>query len=166
MTQIKKFSQLYDTAEDRMGWECEDMEGATTRLWLTQRLCRGFATAMVNMLQKRQDAPAEHESLVQAWEQVAAMADFGRTPAVQADPQAAHGLISAVHMSPTTGGTSMTFDFGADEHRSIGLTLAAVRQTLSVMHRLHVAAGWPVDVFPAWVSDPEASAAVPADAIN
>ncbi|MDB5431874.1 MAG: hypothetical protein JWP35_2990 [Caulobacter sp.] len=166
MSEIKKFSQLYDTAEDRMAWDTEDADGETTRLWLTRRMCQGLAGAVVAMLQKKEHAAAEHESVLQAWEQVAAMAGFGNTAPVQPKPEMAVGLVTAVHLAPSAKGVSMTFDFGAGEHRSIGLTYAAIRQTLSVMHRLYVAAGWPTEVWPDWVADPEASAAVPADSVN
>jgi hypothetical protein len=37
MTQIHKFSLVYDATEDRLAWDAEDIQGATTRLWLTQK---------------------------------------------------------------------------------------------------------------------------------
>ena len=171
MTQIKKFSQLYDTFEDRMAWDTEDMEGAPTRLWLTQRLCKGLAGAIVSMLTKGHQAPSGQESVLQSWEQVAAMAEFGSTPPVVPHDGMVTGLVKAVHMSPAEKGVSMTFELhgtekGDGETRTVGLSFQAVRQMLSVMHRLHAAAGWPMDFWPDWVADPNATATSHAETIN
>ena len=85
MIQIHRFSLLYDMAEDRMALDAEDIQGATTRLWLTQRLCRGLVKALIPMLRQTAHRPtaAENEGAVQSWEQAAAMASFGKVPNVQ-----------------------------------------------------------------------------------
>ncbi|MCF8505120.1 MAG: hypothetical protein K9G59_09420 [Caulobacter sp.] len=53
---------------------------------------------------------------------------------------------------------TLTFDFGEGESRIVTLGVAALRQTLSVMHRLQAEAGWPLDVRPSWIADPSATA--------
>jgi hypothetical protein len=166
MTQIKKFSQLYDTFEDRMAWDTEDADGVPTRLWLTQRLCKGLAEAVVSMLTRDQAFPSGQQDVLQSWEQVAALADFGATPPVVPNPDMVTGLVKAVHMTPTDKGVSMTFELHGGETRAVGLTTQAIRQMLSVMHRLHAAAGWPMDFWPPWVADPAAAATAPAETIN
>jgi hypothetical protein len=166
MSQIRKFSFLYDAAEDRLACDTEAADGATTRLWLTQRFCRDLVEAILPFLEKSVAAPAaEHQAVVQSWEQVAAMADFGKTPAVEVSPKASSGLVQAAHLTPRERGLDVAFDFGEGEQRSIPLAFTEVRQMLSVMHRLHVAAGWPVDLWPAWISDPAAVAA-PTQSLN
>lgn len=166
MTQIHKFSLVYDGDEDRLAWDTEDVEGVTTRLWLTQRLCRGVVNALLPLLQAstQAKAPPGHEATLQSWEQAAAMAAFGKIPPVKPRAESAVGLVRAVHIQPSSDGLVLTFDFGADEHRVIGLAQAEVRQTLTVMHGLHKAAGWPLDIWPAWISDPAAKA--PVDVVN
>lgn len=166
MTQIHKFSLVYDPNEDRLAWDGEDTQGATTRLWLTQRLCRGLVNALVPMLKTAapQAVALRHPASVQSWEQAAAMADFGKVPGVQPQPQATVGLVRAVHIQPTNDIISLTFDFGAGDARTIGASQLAIRQMLAVMYRLHVAAGWPLDVWPAWIAEP--AAPVPDDAVN
>ena len=160
MAEIHKFSLLYVAAEDRLALDTEDVEGATTRLWLTQRLCRGLVAALVPILQTAVPPALSgqpHET-AQAWEQAAAMADFGKTPGVQSRTDSIAGLVEAVHIRPAAGQTVFTFDFGAGDARVVSLTLPALRQTLAVMHRLHVEAGWPLDLWPAWIADPSAQA--------
>jgi len=166
MSQIRKFSFVYDRAEDRLACDTEAADGATTRLWLTQRFCKGLVAAILPFLTRSVAAPAqEHQSLVQSWEQVAAMADFGKTPAVELAPEASAGLVQAAHLTPREKGLEIAFEFDGGEQRSIPLAFTEVRQMLSVMHRLHVAAEWPVDQWPAWISDPAAVAA-PTQSVN
>ncbi|HEY5107969.1 MAG TPA: hypothetical protein VII73_14560 [Caulobacteraceae bacterium] len=165
MAAIHKFSLIYDAAEDRLAWIVEDLEGATTRLWLTARLCRGLVPAVVRLLNKtRADIAAEHETAVQSWEQAAAMTGFGKVPAVRAGALTTTGLVTAAHIRPSVDGMVLTFDFGAGDNRTIALSTTAVRQMLAVMHRVHLAAGWPVDVWPAWIA--RAAARPPSDVVN
>jgi len=154
MTEIHKFSLLYDADEDRLAWDTEDRAGGTTRLWLTQRLCRGLVRALLPMLRNAmpQVVGPEHQATVQSFEQAAAMAAFGKLPPVRAQAETVTGLVKAVHIQPAGAALGMTFDFGADGHRTLGLTHAEVRQMLAVMHRLHTAAGWPLDIWPAWIT--------------
>jgi hypothetical protein len=168
MSQIQKFSLIYDVAEDRMGWDSEDIQGATTRLWLTQRLCRGLVGAVLPMLQGQPATPEpvapQRQAVVQSWEQAAAMADFGKVPGVRPQPQTVVGLVRAVHIRPFSDRMDLTFEFGADQTRTIGVSHPAVRQMLSVLHRLYAAAGWQMDIWPAWIAGPQGSP--PTDAVN
>src|SRR5262245_2692712 len=101
MAEIHKFSFSYDKAEDRLAWDTEDRAGATTRLWLTQRLCRGFVKALIPMLPTGAvDSAPQHASTVQSWEQAAAMSTFGKTPPVQPTVKTVAGLLTALHITP------------------------------------------------------------------
>jgi hypothetical protein len=166
MSKIHKFSLVYDADEDRIALDTEDLEGATTRLWLTQRLCRGLVKALLPMLQTHalQKVAPEHLATLQSFEQAAAMAQFGRIPPVRPQAESAAGLVKAVHIQPSDDGLVLTFDFGSDEHRVIGLAHAEVRQTLTVLHGLQKAGGWALDLWPSWITDPAAPS--PADAVN
>ncbi|MFI4973839.1 MAG: hypothetical protein ACHP84_04780 [Caulobacterales bacterium] len=163
---IRKFSLAFDAQEDRLAWDAEDLAGATTRLWLTQRLCRGLVAAVLPRLQAAApaDAAPRHAAAVQSWEQAAAMSEFGKIAGVQPGPDAASGLVSAVHIRPTADGLELKFDFGTDQSRTVGVAHAGVRQMLAVMRRLYQAAGWPMDIWPDWVEPP--TAPPPADSVN
>ncbi|MDP1630813.1 MAG: hypothetical protein Q8L66_05275 [Caulobacter sp.] len=162
MAEISKFSLLYDAREDRLIVDTEDAEGGTTRLWLTQRLCRGLVGALVPMLEKATAShmPPQAEEAVQSWEQAAAMQDFGKTPGVKVQADATAGLVHTVHISPGEDRIVLTFVLVGEETRAIGVTHQALRQTLSVMHNLYVAAGWPREGWPDWIADPAALAPV------
>lgn len=170
MSQIRKFSFVYDTVEDRLACDTELTDGATTRLWLTQRLCRGLLLALLPMLERSVGADEAHQTLVQSWEQVAALSDFGRTPAVETTPQSSVGLVHSVHLAPLERAIDIALEYrpsdgGADLRLGMVLAFPEVRQMLSAMHNLHVAASWPVDIWPAWIADPGALAA-PVDSVN
>jgi hypothetical protein len=163
MTQ--RFSLVYDPHEDRVAWDTVDANGATVRLWLTERFCRGLVGALLPLLQTAASPaePAWREDALQSWEQAVAMADFGKTPAVRTCPQTVVGLVRAAHIRPFADHMELAFEFGAAQPWTLGVSRAAVRQMLAVMHGLYVAAGWPLGVWPAWIADP---AAPPADALN
>ena len=151
MAEIRKFSLVYDGEEDRIALDLEDVEGATTRLWLTQKLCRGLVGALAPMLEQRTAAVPAGRQAVQAFEQAAAMAEFGKTPGVTPTAGATTGLVKAVHVTSGDKGFGLTFEFGAGEQRLVGLEPPALRQTLGVLHRLHKTAGWPMEFWPSWV---------------
>jgi hypothetical protein len=156
MAKIHKFSQLYDGAEDRIAWLTEDDDGATTKLWFTQRLCKGLVKALVPMLETAQasDAPPEHKEVVQSWEQAAAMAEFGKVPPVQPREETVVGVVRNINIQPAGDGLIMSFDFGAAAPCTLALRLTETRQMLAVLRRLHAAAGWPGEAFPAWIDGP------------
>ena len=164
MAETRKISLLYVPAEDRMALDIEDSEGGGVRLWLTQRLCKALVSALVPMLQEvvTLKLPPEAGDAAQSWDQAAAMAEFGKTPGVRLQPDSVSGLVTAVHISPPGDQMSLTFDFGDGASRVVGLAIPALRQALAVMHRLHVQAGWPLEVWPDWIADP----AVAAGAVN
>jgi len=166
MDAIQKFSLIYDAGEDRLAWDGEDRQGVTTRLWLTQRFCKGFVEALVPMLEKAasRSAPPGGEAAVHSWEQAAAMTGFGKLPPVRPDARAVTGLVRVAHITPSAKGMVVKFEFCADESRTLALHLAATRQMLAVIHRLHKAAGWAQDAFPGWI-DP-AGQISPSDALN
>jgi hypothetical protein len=167
MSQIHKFSLAYDAEEDRLAWDAEDILGGTTRLWLTQRLCRGLVGALLPMLEQAapQAAAPGRQAVVQAWEQAAAMAEFGKTPGVRPRAETVAGLVRAAHIRPSPASLELTFEFGDGQSRVVAVAHAGVRQMLAVMRRLYVAAGWPLDIWPAWMAEPPAGRA-PSGAVN
>ncbi len=171
MAEIYRYSLLYDMAEDRIAWDTIDREGATTRLWLTQRLSKDLVVALLPMLQtalppmEQQQRSPQREAAVQSFEQAAAMSSFGRTPGVVAAPGASAGLVRKVHLKPNPQGVDLTFEFGPDQTRTIGSPHESVRQTLTVFRRLWVAAGWPMDIWPNWMAE-ELAPGAPDGAIN
>jgi len=170
MPQIHRFSLVYDADQDRIGWDTEDVGGRTMRLWLTQRLSKGLVNAIVPLLtpQTPHDVAAPHAATLQSWEQAAAMADFGKVPSVQTSGEPSSALINSMQIQPTEDGLNLSLDYRGPEPLTISLASAAVRQTLTVIYRLYLAAGWAMDIWPAWITDPEttAPAAAPKAAIN
>ena len=159
MSAIHKFSLIYDADQDRLAWDTEDMDGGTTRLWLTQRLAKGLVSALIPLLQTAtpQEVAPQHESTVQSWEQAAAMADFGTVPGVQHKSEPTAGLITTVQISQVGEEVVLTFEFPPEGSLTLGLAPASLRQTLTVMYRLYEAANWPLDIWPAWIAAPLAA---------
>lgn len=174
MTQIGRFSIVYDTAEDRLALDAAGADGGSTRLWITQRLCRGLVGALIPMLETAAQPPPQtgepprpprQQAAVQSWEQAVAMADFGKVPSVRPEPRTVVGLVHTIQVRPVAQGVVLTLAFNPKGERTLELAVPALRQTLAVIHRLSVAAGWPTDIWPGWIADPGAAAA-PAGSVN
>jgi hypothetical protein len=164
MAQIQKFSLSYDPAEDRLVWDAEDKEGSTLRMWMTQRLCKAMVEATTPMVVKA--SARGGEAAVQSWEQAAAMAELGKSTPVRPQPQQLTGLIKTVNMRQSGADLVLTFDFGAPSPCTMGLKLHELRQMLAVLHRLYVSAGWPLDIWPQWIAQPEAAIATATGVVN
>jgi hypothetical protein len=165
MMLIRKFSLAYDTLEDRVACDAEDTQGVTTRLWLTQRLCRALVDAFLPIVEAA--APKvtpEHQATVQSFEQAAALADLGKTAGPRPAPPSANGLVRAVRIHPLEARVEVKFEFGDNQAMALGSTHPGLRQILFVLRRIYGVAGWPLDFWPAWISEPGASP--PADAVN
>ena len=158
MAPIRKFSLSYVASEDRIAFDAEDESGGVTRLWLTQRFCRHFVPAVIARLPKPAGAAApEHAAAAQSFAQSAAMAAFGKTAGVTVGAETTVGRVDKVHIRPNPAGLALEFEFGEGQSRQVNLPDAAARQMLSVLHRLHLAAEWPADFWPAWVAAPAAA---------
>jgi hypothetical protein len=167
VSQIQKFSLVYDPREDRIAFDGETSDGGTARLWLTQRLCKGLVDTLPPMLETKaqQALPREHKAAVQSFEQAAAVADFGKLPGVKPRPEAQTGLVGAVHMRAQETHVDLVFEFGNGQRLTLVASRPAVRQMLFVMWRLHQLAGWPPAAWPAWIANPQAPAPS-GDAVN
>jgi hypothetical protein len=167
MSEVRKFSLLYDMEQDRIAWDLEHMNGDTTRLWLTQRLGRRLIDAILPIVQKAaaKTVPAQHLETINSFEQAAAMANFGNVPGVRATPSSRAALITSVDLTPNEQGLVLTFHAGG-QTQALGLAPAQLRQTLSVIYKLHEGAGWPTDFWPAWIADPTSPGAAAAGVVN
>jgi hypothetical protein len=123
-------------------------------------------TALVDMLEMSAGATeGRSQTLLQSWRQAAAMGDFGRTPGVQFTAQSAVGLVRTAQLTPAGNDISIAFAFGVGDTRSVSLAAPQVRQMLGALYEVHVAAGWPLAFWPAWVQDPT-TAAAPTTSVN
>lgn len=153
MAEITRFSLLFDPAEDRLALDMLDDAGTVTRLWLTQRLCRGLTPVLAPLVAgDAEDAPR------QSWAQAAAVEAMAATPPVRVGGEVTVGLVHEVSVTPTAGRIGLVLRFSGGQ-RELGLSPVALRQTLAELYRLHAAAGWPLDQWPAWVANPAGEAA-------
>jgi hypothetical protein len=162
----RKFTLLYDPAEDRIAWDMEDDAGEATRIWITQRMCRQFVGALIPRLpQPGPQVAAEHRDAVRGFQQAAAMSSLGDAPPVKPPQSAPAGRARAIHLAPKPAGVGVEFDLGEAGQRAIDLDLAAARQMLTLLYGLHAHAGWPVDFWPDWIAK-SAQPAADAPAMN
>ncbi len=155
MNAIQKITVSYDEQEDRLHLACEDEAGQVQSLWLTQRLTNRLAVALVSQL----DGTMAHlpdchaRETVQGWEQSVARALLSPSSPVQSVAAVPYGLVNSIDISHTNG--SFTLVFRWPEQNALAVTMNAfpLRQWLSIIHETCVKAGWPLEIWPAWIRE-------------
>ncbi len=154
MNAIQKITVSYDEQEDRLHFACEDEAGQVQSLWLTQRLTNRLVGALLSKLDGTMaHLPNDARETVQGWEQSAARTLLSPSSPVQSVAAAPYGLVNSIDISHTDG--SFTLMFRWPEQNALALTMNALplRQWLSIIHDTYVKAGWPLEIWPAWIRE-------------
>lgn len=154
---IRKITQQYDPAEDRIALSVEDADGRVLLLWLTQRLASRLAAPVACWLDEDLRAVAAGcvESSLHAWEQAAARAQLKSDRSVEAATASRAVLVSEIDLTRGAQAYTLTFKWGGDGAACLNLNATELRQWLGILHQLFVSAEWPLQAWPAWLA-PEA----------
>lgn len=144
---LQRLTTRYQADEDRLCLTGELPTGHTVPLWLTQRLCLRLLPCLLDWL----NAQSRELRQALAWQgvaQQAATAALTPSPPVLSD--ATPALVNAVDV---TWGEAVTLRFrhGETLHATVSLDAEALRQWLGIMHMQWQQAGWPSDLWPAWM---------------
>lgn len=161
MVRLDRFTTDYVATEDRICLLARDRDETTVqRIWLTARLLRRLVPALVEGIEHPAPDDVPRERAVQRFAQQAARAAQPRLPAVKvpAEPGGALGewVARIVHMSRTPQATTLTFKSAdSEDAQSAVLVLSPQlqRQWLNILHDQWLRAGWPPDLWPAWMRE-------------
>jgi hypothetical protein len=163
MPLIASITLTYDQIEDRIHAATRLEDGQPTRFWLTQRLARRLVAALAGHLEKAEAIPLPSvREAVMAQEQAQAVSTLKPSAPVAATPDTPAHLVSNITLNMGPEKVELLFDSGADVKPAIVLDRTLVRQWLSLLHRQFVAAEWPLDVWPIWLTEGSEQAASPA----
>ena len=168
MEEITRITTEYVDLEDRIRLAGETPDGASLILWLPQRLLNRLVPVLCDKLRPaRDDDP--HAGILNSFAQMAAVQNLAPLPPVRTTPEARSRTIRAVTV---VGGTdAVQLLLKEEEHAdsaqtSMTLRLDELRQWLSILHRQWLRAGWPPELWPAWMSETDSSQAVSPLLIN
>jgi hypothetical protein len=150
MNELRRVTTEYIEEEDRLRLLGEIAPGQSLALWLTQRLARRAVPVLTRRLDQQADEPSTASQLVQSFAQEAAVQSLPPQPAVSAVPNQENRLVHTVDI--TWNGKDIRLTFKSRDHAAgLNLTIESLRQWLSIVHGQWVRAGWPVDIWPAWI---------------
>ncbi|AFU44366.1 hypothetical protein C380_03205 [Acidovorax sp. KKS102] len=182
MKQFERITTEYVEAEDRIRMAGTLHGGELVVAWFTQRLLQRLVAALVQQLQgqgagvPRSDGPradmlapdALRAQVMQGFAQQAARAKLAPQPAVLAAPDHEAWLVHEVNVAQLPQAVQLTFKgmrTGSGVERTpIGVLVLApepLRQWLCILYDNYRKAGWPLQVWPDWVTE-SAVASVPA----
>jgi hypothetical protein len=149
---LKKVTLRYSEREDRIGMFAELDEGDGMVIWLTLRICR----LLVNSLCKRVEqevSPVQRDLELPFRQQKAEWQLRPSKPVVVEHAGAQHTAVpDSIKVSYSAQGVSLVFCAGNLHVAMLALTQTELRQWLSMLYRLFRKAKWPMDGWPAWIS--------------
>lgn len=169
MSKITRITLSYSPAEDRIHLALLLEGGRALSMWLTQRLGRLLASALVTLLERAQKATAAREARAAAvrgddevivpqvvaealaQDQALAVATIKPEEHTIPDADSPVWLITDIKMTLGRRHVQLQLVSSLDVMPSAILDETAVRQWLSLLHKQFVHAGWPLDIWPQWL---------------
>ncbi len=150
MGMLVKFTTAYVAAEDRIRVAGECRDGSPVTLWLTQRLL-GRLVPMVASWLEQDEAPTTDRAAVQQFRQDAARGSLRQHRPVPSRPEAASWLVTHIDHGTANGMMQLRFRAGPPPGVLLRLAPEPARQWLDMLLHACRTAGWPLDVWPAWI---------------
>lgn len=160
---ISRLTTDYVDVEDRLRLAGEIAGGAAVAMWLTQRLALRLLPQLLQWLDKqvgatsaqdakgsRSTAPEVQKQVVHSFAQEAALAELKPQERVRAAPSD-EWLIQSVDLVPTNERIALVFRTADGRAAGLGVTAQELRQWLSIMRGVWLAAGWPDTPWPEWM---------------
>jgi len=165
MTDLKRLTTQYDPSEDRFRLTGIDHQGRTLCLWLTQRLFNRLIPHLCEGLEKQASTSAAKGTeqplrahVEQSFAQQRARAALPRQVPVVAADTAVQWRVDALDIKRAAGGVRLIFKGTLEaEQAEVKLPTPALRQWLGIVFDQYRHAGWPMQVWPAWMEDATAS---------
>jgi len=155
MQSVKRFTTVYDPAQDRVRIMLEQADASVQVLWLTRRLLVRLVPEIVKILttlpKLRRDAQSggkvQHgRSQMGALGQIAPQAPVGYQDAES------ETLVSSMRARLTRQAVLIDFKEGEQTLQTLAFDETTLRQWLAVLHQNFHYAGWKDDIWPTWIS--------------
>jgi hypothetical protein len=142
-TTLQRITTEYSELEDRLRLSGETNDGKVV-IWLTQRLAKRLLPLLLQWLERQHTVPRRSVSLFNFSQQI--LQAVGTTPLPSMS-----WLATSIDISTSDKLVVLTFKNDAGQTARFSLTTAVLRQWLEILHETYLYAGWPMDVWPAWM---------------
>ena len=153
---LTKVSLTYSPVEDRIRMTGQVNESDSRVFWLTLRICQKLVNAVGNFVEKASSIPTgSDKELVLSFQQSAAMVRKAPSEPVVPPENASPSLIERVDVAYRKEQVLLSFLVPDGTAAQFALTVQQARQWLGILRNQYRQAGWPMDVWPAWISGAE-----------
>lgn len=167
MTVLRRLTTEYVEIEDRIRIAGQTPKDTQVVMWLTNRLATRAVPQLLRWLEN-QAAPSvatSHTSAssqavkreLQSFAQATAVAGLKQQKPVTARADDPAWVAKAIDIKATPSHLSITFRGGLDQSAGVRFDAVALRQWLSILHRVWAKAQWPPLVWPEWISSDQSA---------
>ncbi len=150
---ISKVSLTYSPVEDRMRMTGRVSESEVMVFWLTLRLSQKLVRAVGDFIEKASTIPQGSDpELVLSFQQSAAMVRKEPADPVVAGGDAKMLLVERIDITQRKDVVLLDFFIPDGGSAQLSLSVQNARQWLGVLRMQYQAAGWPMDLWPAWIA--------------
>lgn len=157
--ELQRLTTEYVAAEDRIRLIAEIGEAQTVMLWLTQRLLNHLVAHLCRWLEQHAtlgDAaiamPAHHRELAQGFAQQAARQQQVPELPVRTNSLAATWRVDSIDVASGASAVGLTLLGEAGEVAHFSMAPLSLRQWLGIIFEQYCTAGWPLAVWPSWMT--------------
>ncbi|MEA3299516.1 MAG: hypothetical protein U9R22_04775 [Pseudomonadota bacterium] len=155
---LEKVTLNYVAVEDRISMRAQVRDGEVRTFWLTQRMCGQVVKAFVEYLDRNTAGVAatapSGKSMVQSYFQQEAMLKRTRTPSVDASASTEPPLlVKTLKIRTSPRALVLRLPLPDDATATLPLRPREARQMLQILHGQYRKAGWPMDIWPRWITD-------------
>ena len=150
MPKLQKFTTEYVATEDRIRLSGEIENNGALVIWLTQRLLQRLIPVLTEWLEKQSPGKLPGE-IVQSFAQQAARTALTPQEPVSSTTARASWLASSVDINRSAQAVRLTFRADDEQSAELPLNATHLRQWMGIVHDLHAAAGWPMNIWPEWI---------------
>lgn len=156
--ELTRITTRYVAAEDRLRLAGERADGSPVAIWLTQRMLQRLVPKLLapNLLvptDAAQGTLPPHRELFLGFAQQKALAT--QVPVVPVAPPADAESWLAERATISCSPQALTVSFQSADGKAASLFLApvAVHRWLAIIYRAYRSAHWPMEIWPAWLSE-------------
>jgi hypothetical protein len=158
--QIKTVTLRYSRAEDRICMAAVHDDNPPLALWLTTRMCRHIVKALVSQLEKGENTAPVDKSLAMTCRQHAA--EWQQQSQQQSNPVILSGTEQSVCLQQVTihsskNAVALQFPLNGKKSACLTLNQPELRLWLGILYRQCILAEWPLDSWPEWFKNENAS---------
>lgn len=155
MLELDKITTLYSQEQDRLSLNATLRGGGAARFWITQRIANRLIPALIKIVKPSHEDPVYVELIAGISQRQAIAQKEPQTPVKMAEPDH-EWLISKIDLQMPQSGAVLIFYNAAGQSARVVMNAELLRQWLSILRQVYVAAEWRGAEWPDWVAAPSA----------